>query len=160
MAVIEGEAGMKHWIWATILPFFVASATAETDVLSADDWYKNHYAPLYAENPWDNVEQLAKLFDADFHYHMSDGTVEKTNGATWISEGIAGWKAEGWLGSELVGYKSDLLNATTAVFKAKWRDTYADGNIALECGWYMADLKDDSWVFTQYAGIDCEQHGL
>lgn len=152
---------MKHLTSFVVLLFFgTLPAAAETNALSADDWYKNHYAPLYAENPWDKIEQLAELFDENLHYHTSDGTVVVTDGAKWISEGVAGWKADGWLGSELAGYESDLLNATTAAFKAKWRDRYADGTVVFECGWYLADLKNESWTITQYADVDCAEHGL
>lgn len=138
----------------------VLVARAETSALSADDWYKNHYAILYEENPWDNVERLGSMFDENLHHHQSDGAIVIANGPKWIAEGVAGWHADGWLGSELAGYKSDVLNATTAVFKAKWRDRYASGNVEHECGWYMADLKNDNWIITQYADIDCAEHGL
>ena len=152
---------MKHLTWYIVLSFLaVSSAAAETSAPSADDWYKNHYAPLYAENPWEKIDQFAKVFDADFHYHTSDGAAEKTNGATWIEEGITEWKAEDWLSSELASYESDLLNETTAAFKVKWLDSYADGSTVFECGWYLADRKNNNWVFTQYADIDCAEHGL
>jgi len=152
---------MKHLTRYFVLPLFlVAASLADEGPLSANDWYENHYAPLYANNPWDKVEQVAEMFDENFHHHPSDGAVVEADGAEWIKKGFAEWQAEGWLGSELVEYESDLLNATTAAFTSKWRDRYADGTVAYECGWYLADLKDDSWVITQYADVDCAEHGL
>jgi len=152
---------MKYLTGCIVLPLIlVATVAAQENVLSADDWYENHYAPLYAENPSDKVEQLAKLFGQNFHYHPSGGTVVVTDGAKWIEEAVAGWIADGWLGSDLAGYESDILNATTAAFKTKWRDRYANGNVEFECGWYLADLKNDNWIITQYADIDCDEHNF
>jgi hypothetical protein len=152
---------MKTLVFSIALVSFSAGlATAETSTLSADDWYENHYAILYKENPWDNAEQLGSMFDENLHHHQSDGAVVVAHGAEWIAALIADWQADGWLGSELADVEYDPLNATTAVFKAKWRDRYADGSVALECSWYLADLKNDSWFITQYADIDCAEHGL
>jgi hypothetical protein len=72
-------------------------ATAEMGVLSADDWYKNHYAILYKERPWDNAEQIGAMFDEHLHLHQSDGVVAMANGPQWIAEAIAGWKGDGWI---------------------------------------------------------------
>jgi len=53
---------MKHLTWYVVIPFLEAlPVAAETSALSADDWYKNQYAPLYAEKPWDNIEQFADV---------------------------------------------------------------------------------------------------
>jgi hypothetical protein len=152
---------MKNLLLLTaVISMSAGLATAEMGVLSADDWYKNHYAILYKENPWDNAEQIGAMFDENLHHHQSNGVVAMANGPRWIAEAIAGWKAEGWLGSELAEYDYDLLNATTAVFKARWRDRYADGSIVFECGWYMTDLKSDGWIITQFADLDCAEHGI
>ena len=29
-----------------------------------------------------------------------------------------------------------------------------------ECSWYLADARGDTWVITQFAMIDCDEHGL
>lgn len=54
----------------------------------------------------------------------------------------------------------DLLNDSTASFKVKWRDFYSGGNIAYECSWYLADFNDCRWLITEFAIIDCADHGL
>lgn len=62
--------------------------------------------------------------------------------------------------AEIAGLNFELLNETTASFKAKWRDYYSGGNIGYECGWYLADLIDGKWLITEYATIACGKHGL
>ena len=64
------------------------------------------------------------------------------------------------LSSELADLDFELLNETTASFKAKWRDYYSGGNIGYECGWYLADLIDGRWLIAEYATIVCGEHGL
>ena len=36
----------------------------------------------------------------------------------------------------------------------------ADGSEDIECWWYLADAENDTWVITQLALIDCQEHGL
>ena len=65
------------------MPWFaVLSAEAETTAPTADDWYKNQYAPLYKENAWDVSDEFAKDFDETVYYHASDGTVSAEIGET------------------------------------------------------------------------------
>ena len=37
----------------------VVSVQAETANHGADEWYKNHYAPLWKENSWDKLDGFA-----------------------------------------------------------------------------------------------------
>ena len=74
---------MKYLTWCIVLPWFaVLSSEAETTAPTADDWYKNHYAPLYKENAWDVSDEFAKYFDETVYYHASDGTVSAEIGET------------------------------------------------------------------------------
>jgi hypothetical protein len=78
----------------------------------------------------------------------------------WLGGYLEYWASEGWLSSDLEGLTMDRLNASTASFKASWRDKYADGSETISCGWYLADLRDGKWLFTNYSEIDCAEHGF
>ena len=133
---------------------------AETMSQDADDWYQNHYSPLWKEKPWDKVEEGLVYYAATLYLHPPDGAVNTVNSREWLSKSIAGWKSDGWTGSVVAEYQSDHLNQSTVAFKVKWQDFYADGSEEFSCGWYVADLEDERWVFTQYAEIDCAEHDL
>ena len=125
---------------ATILP---SMAIAEAP--DPDTWYKDQYAPLWADKPWDKISEIVAYYPND------DGE---------IAESIAGWRAEEWVSSELTGYRSDHLNGTTSTFKVKWLDRYSDGSTESSCGWYLAEYKNDAWGFVRYEDIDCDAHEL
>jgi hypothetical protein len=78
----------------------------------------------------------------------------------WLSQGIEGWRSDGWVSSILAGYQLDQLNPSTALFKSKWLDLYEDGSEEFSCAWYMADLNGGRWTFTDYAEIECADHDL
>ena len=148
---------MKLLVTVVLLAGGIALAEDEPSVPSALDWYKNEYATLYGDKPWEKVDELVSHFAENVHDH-DDG--EHYNAHEWLSGGIEEWKIEGWLRSELAELEHDQLNASTATFKAKWRDYYTGGNIGHECGWYLADLVDGTWLITEYATIACSEHGL
>jgi hypothetical protein len=133
-------------------------AQEETAIPAADEWYKTQYAPLYQDKLWDKADELAQHFAETVHTHDDGG--ESVNGANWISDNLEAWKIDGWIRSELAELEFDLLNATTASFKAKWRDYYTGGNIAYECSWYLADFDGARWLISEYAAINCSDHGL
>ena len=115
-----------------------------------------HFQNRSDTNPHPSIHTSCKIC-ATWQPNPATKETVRTHG---IANGIEEWRSDGWLGSDIAGYQSDLLNATTAVFKVKWRDRYADGNEEFECGWYMADLKSNGWVISQYADIDCAEHDL
>ncbi len=152
---------MKFLAWCIKLSLFVVlSSQAETIALSPDDWYQNQYAPLWKENPAQNVEKAAGYYAEIVYLHPPEGPIEAVSSREWIAESVAGWISDGWLGSAVANLRSDRLNPTTTAFKAKWRDWYADGSEDFSCGWYLADLDGDRWLITQYGEIDCAEHNL
>ena len=92
--------------------------------------------------------------------HDASGKIESVISQEWLDVAIKGWRADAWTGSELVGIQTDRLNESTVVFKSRWLDHYKDREDEYSCGWYVADLRDGSWVFTNYADIDCADHGM
>lgn len=133
-------------------------AQDETEIPAADEWYKTQYAVLYDDKPWDKVDEIASFYAENMHVHGEDGG--SFNSREWIAEELEGWKIEGWIRSELADLESELLNPNTATFKTKWRDYYTGGNIDYECSWYLSDFKNGKWLISEYAIIDCNEHGM
>lgn len=149
---------MRKWLFLVALgATSVAISQDEASTPAADEWYKASYAPLYDDKPWSKLEEIVPYYTETIHDH-DDGVVY--NSREWISEALQEWKIEGWIRSELAELEYDLLNPTTATFKAKWRDYYSGGNINYECAWYLSDFDDDKWLISEFATINCDEHGL
>lgn len=152
---------MKLLILYVVSSLSVVSPThAEAQSNEADDWYRDQYAPLWKENPWEKFEVVAGYYDETITLHPGDDVPSEIASRPWLEELIENWRLDGWLGSDVARLQYDLLNPSTAAFKVKWRDWYKDGREEHSCAWYLADLKVDSWLFTQYGEIDCEEYGL
>jgi hypothetical protein len=135
-----------------------AFAADHEDIPSPEDWYKNDYAPLYGDKPGDRAAEIAGHFADQVQVHGADpGTYDSLS---WMSGAIEEWLNDGWLRSELAALQFDQLNSHTAAFKAKWRDYYTHDVTAYECGWYLADVIEGRWRITEYATIQCDEHGL
>lgn len=125
---------------------------------SAEDWYRNDYAPLYGDKPGEKAAEIAGHFADKVQVHGSEpGAYDSF---AWMSEAIVEWQKAGWIRSVLDTLKVDPLNSHTVAFKAKWRDYYTGDVIAYECGWYLADIIGGQWRITGYATIQCDEHGL
>ena len=146
------------WIGLPLL--FAMSVQADTTTEAVDDWYLTQYTPLWKENAWDKLEEATVYYDETLYLHPPDGPITPVDSREWLAKSLEGWKADGWLGSDVAEYRSDRLNPTTVAFKARWRDWYAVCSEDFSCGCYLADLKGDRWVFTQYGEIDCAEHDL
>jgi hypothetical protein len=138
----------------------LASTAALSSPDDAEHWFKNQYASLWAKNSWGKIESIAHYYDVTISLHSAEGNVIVVDSKPWLKKSIAGWRAEGWLGSDVPVLQVDELNDATVVFKSKWRDHYEDGSEEFSCAWYMADRKDGHWVFTAYAELDCDEHNL
>jgi len=136
------------------------SVQAESVDPDPNDWFKNQYAPLWKENPWDKVDEIAKFYGESVGVHPPRGAVPVVTSRLWLSRGIDGWRSEGWFSSVLAGYQSNMLNPSTVLIKAKWLDLYSDGSKEFSCGWYLADFDRGRWSFTEYAEIECTDHNL
>lgn len=143
-----------------LLGFAAVTSYAGPGDSDPGDWFENRYAPLWQESPWDKLDEIVAFYAETIADHPAGRGVETISSGPWIAGGIDGWKADGWVGSTLAGFRPDRLNLSTAVFKARWLDVYADGREEYTCGWYMANFLDDGWRFTAYADIDCAEHGF
>jgi hypothetical protein len=147
-------------LYAGLLLLATLPTFAEKPDQAAEDWYRNDYVPLWKEAAWDKLEEALRYYDEMISLHPPEGTIVSISSREWLSKSLRQWRSDGWLGSEVTELRSDPLNSTTVAFKAKWRDWYADGSEEYSCGWYVADRDQSTWVITQYAEIDCADHGL
>ncbi len=149
----------KSLVLASVIA--VSGATlADDHPKSAADWFLEDYASLWESDPGDKATEIASHYAESLMSHSADGGVDVSNARVDLVESIDGWLEEDWVSSRAVNVETDELNPTTAVFKAKWLDVYADGSEEFSCGWYLADLQDGKWSFTVYADIDCDAHDL
>lgn len=151
---------MKSIIALTLSLFLASSASAETSVPDPETWYRDGYAPLWANKPATQVDKMLTYYADTVETHSADGEISRDNKVAWLQAPIEQWLAEGWLQAEMQALKVDRLNASTTVFKARWLDSYKGGATELSCGWYLADFMDGRWQFTTYVDIDCAAHGL
>lgn len=142
---------------ALIISPMLASATAADATQTAQAWYQDSYAPLWADSPGDNIDAIVAHYQSSITSYNNDGSISTDDSATWIGAPIKQWVVEGWLKSELVTLRTDVINDSTATFKAKWKDSYKGAKPDYACGWYMANKFDGSWRFTAYADLDCAQ---
>ena len=136
------------------------SVLAESITPDPNDWFEEQYAPLWKAESWNSVDEIAKFYREVIAIHPPTDNIPVVNSRLWLSQGIEGWRSDGWVSSILAGYQSDQLNPSTALFKSKWLDVYADGSEEFSCSWYMADLSGGRWTFTDYAEIECADHDL
>ena len=127
---------------------------------SAEDWYRNVYAVLWKQTPWENAAAIAASYSDPYVVHNSEGGSDTYSSGAQMAANIDEWRNDGWYGSDLVALDVDELNAGTVVVKAKWHDFYEGDADAFECGWYLVRKSGDSWQITEYAGLDCDAHGL
>ena len=126
----------------------------------AEDWYMNHYAPIWKENSPGILDASSQSYDTTIQIHPAEGPMKIVNSRQWLQDSLREWTSQGWVGSEVTKYHFDQLNPSTAAFKARWRSWYSEADEDFECSWYLVDAKDDSWVITRFAMIDCAEHGL
>ena len=151
---------MKKPICVLALSWFSVCASADDVMTDPETWYRDAYAPLWAEDPESNAGKMLEFYAEVVETHSTDGQITHTDKAAWLREPMREWLADGWLTSELQGLVVDRINETTASFKTSWLDRYEESYEELACGWYLADLVDGAWRFTAYADIDCDAHGF
>ena len=145
---------------ATILLGLAIPAIADKHSADADGWYKDRYAALWAESSWDKLDEIAGHYAETVTYHPGDGDATMYDSASWLAEAVEEWRAEDWVGSDLVGYRSVALNPGTVSIYTQWLDRYDGGYEESSCGWYLGAMRNGAWRITDYAEIDCTAHGF
>jgi hypothetical protein len=128
--------------------------------LSAEQWYRNLYAPLWADDPAANIDNVVALYTPSFHYHSADEGLKVVKTSEWMNEVVTRWVAEGWLNSELADLEAKGINASTNAstfaFHTRWRDHYRNQDSVFSCGWYVVDKTDGGWIISGYADTECK----
>ena len=92
-----------------------------------NQWFRDGYAALYVENAWEKADEFAQYLADEIAYRSDEGlVVVDVNG--FVVDSLDEWRNEGWLGTDVAGLKTVMLNATTAVFDITWVDRYAGGS--------------------------------
>jgi hypothetical protein len=131
-----------------------------SDVIDPEQWYRDGYAPLWHEQPAENLEAMLGYYAEQVRSHRTDGEVSDNVTRSWLGKSLTEWGEAGWTRSELTALEVDRINDSTAAFKARWLDHYSNAPEERSCGWYLADRIDGQWRFTVYADLDCAAHGL
>ncbi len=145
---------------AGIVALLSVAALADDHEVDINDWYANEYAPLWAEDARDKLDEIASHYTETIDFHSGQGAATTHDSREWVAEGIEYWLSYEWRGSDLVSYRYELVNPTTAVFYTQWLDRYAGGAEELSCGWYLASEHDGDWKITDYASILCDDYGF
>ncbi len=142
-------AGMAAFgLWLGVL-------TVQAGEPEAEAWYRDSYAPLWQENPYEKVDAMLSHYAPEVLTHMAEGGFRRDLREPWLQAPMAAWQAEGWVGSELIALQTTLINPNTATFLATWRDNYSSGLEEVTCGWYVAGRDNGAWRFTVYADTPC-----
>lgn len=145
---------MTKLVWTPLLLLAWASPTLAETPEDLDKWFRDGYAALYAENAWERADEFAQYMTDDIAYRGDDGLrVTDING--FVVDSLDTWRDEGWLGTDVAGLDTRLLNASTALFDVQWRDRNDDGSIEMSCGWYVADKVEGQWLLSQYIEVVC-----
>jgi len=123
--------------------------------LSAEQWYRESYAPLWSGTPAQDVDKILVHYADEVVTHADDGTISRDPQRAWLAAPMAEWVAEGWLRAEMIDLETRVINTSTASFMATWKDYYANGTTEVSCGWYLADLSAGEWKITEYADTSC-----
>ena len=145
---------MTRLVWATLFIALIAPTASADTAEELDKWFRVGYAALYEKDSWDHKDEFAQYFADEIVVQSSNGrTVEDIN--SFAVDLLDGWRDEGWVGTDVAGLKTKLLNETTAVFDVKWLDRNDDGSTEVSCGWYFADNVDGTWLLSQYIAMEC-----
>jgi hypothetical protein len=147
----------------TFLTVIGVATTAGADMSQAPDpetWYSQSYGPLWHDSSWDKLDEILAHYHSEIWAHPPDGEPELRQSGPWIRESMTEWRAEGWTHSEVPEIRVNHINDSTASFTTRWVDHYSNRDDDDSCAWYLADLIDGEWKFTQFAPIDCASHGF
>ena len=140
---------------ATSIPF-ASPVASEDSGASAEQWYRDSYAPLWSDPTPENMDAAAGHYASSLIYHGNAGEVTVVDSAKWLDDALSGWEEEQWLRSEMVELESTKINDSTYAFVSKWFDEYKAQENSYSCGWYLVGKTEDGWRITNFADHDCK----
>ena len=138
-----------------LLAFAPTAMAGDGEIPDPGKWYAESYGPVWLEEPWNKADEAISYYHSEIMVHEPDGEFTSHNTAPWIKGALAGWEAEGWLGSHVPDIQVNRINKSTVSFTTRWLDHYKEAEDEYSCAWYMADLMEGQWKFTHYAPMDC-----
>ena len=144
----------------TVLLGLALAAVADEHRDDADRWYNDRYATLWEEAPWTKLDEIAGHYATTVTYHAADENPTVHDSKSWLGDAMDAWVAEAWVGSDLVGFRSVQVNPSVTSIYTQWLDRYEGGYEETSCGWYIGAKLDGEWKLTNYAAIDCAEHGF
>ena len=88
---------MKKSICMLALSCFAVCVSADDPVADPESWYRDAYAPLWAQDPGGNADKMLVFYADTIETHSPDGQITRTDRATWLNEPMGEWLADGWL---------------------------------------------------------------
>lgn len=132
----------------------LAGSASAGDFSDPEQWYRQSYAPLWAEQPWDHSDALAAHYADPFQWHGAEGSFE-VDPLPWLQSALLEWREDGWQRSDIDAIDVDPINDHLVAFRTRWADRFSDRPVEHTCGWYLARRTDTGWAFTDYADFDC-----
>lgn len=152
--MMTSTAALKK-IALTVVMTWSLTALAGDQVEALESWVSKSYAPLWQEEPWNNLENILGHYDSRVTVYGAEGEIEVRKASKWLGEALLAWRDDGWIGSDMTALQSRPINGTTVAFIMQWNDRYENSPDELSCSWYLANRVEGEWKFTAYADSDC-----
>ena len=136
------------------------SVAASSDTPDPEEWYTQSYGPIWSNKPFDKLDEILGFYHSEIHIHEPEGGLISLNTDAWITDSMKEWVADGWVSSEVPDIRMNRISVSTASFTTRWLDHCTDREDEYSRAWYLANLIDGEWKFTQFAAIDCSVHGF
>ncbi len=131
-----------------------ANFTIDQRNLSAENWFINHYAPL-----WKNGDNLL-LKKLEYFYHPSGFMRQQGKLIQWqfpaTFEGLLlSVKEAGWQSAKVLSIQPQQINQHSVALTVIWQSEYSSRAKVISCEWYLADFEQSRWRITQHNFIHC-----
>jgi hypothetical protein len=123
----------------------------------AEHWFRQGYGFVFAEDHWENVDEVAQYFAPVIELRALDGETREVGSRDYLEQAISGWKAGDLVGSDLVALRPSTVSQSEVLFKVRWVDRYLDGSQEYSCGVYEARLTEGKWQFVVWGEAVCSE---
>ena len=151
---------MNKYRWLVPVSILAISALNTAMVFagdqSAEDWYRDSYAPLWEDPTAENMNAAIAHYAEMLNYHAADGSFEVAKNSEWMQSAIDSWAEEAWVSSKMTELKTKKVNDSTYVMISKWQDTYDGADDSFSCGWYLVGKTEVGWRITTFADYACK----
>lgn len=132
-------------------------AHAQGVAQEARTWFLTEYVPLWRDLDSLDPARVTAFWTDRFLDHPidMDPSIWENTREQW-QRNIDRNKAEGLVGSTVVGIQVEEISSKAVLIRTTWSDYGPDGPIeALYCGTFIAGRFGQEWKFTNYFTVDC-----